>query len=163
MACGILVPQPRIEPEPPAVEVQNADCWITREFPHSLLIPFQSVYSLYHTWFPKGSAGKEPPEMQETQEMRVQSLGEEEMVIHSSILPWKIPWRAEPGRLQSKGLRIYHWTTAYNASEQFSLFCISSAGFDIADHSHFPTTFSSVTWQNPYSTHFLPTSLAAPF
>jgi len=39
--------------------------------------------------------------MQETQ---VRSLGqedplEEEMVTHSSILPWKIPWTEKPGRL----------------------------------------------------------------
>ena len=38
----------------------------------------------------------------------VQSLGwgdllEKEMVTHSSILAWKIPWREEPGRLQSMG------------------------------------------------------------
>ena len=38
------------------------------------------------------------------QEMRVQSLGqsdplEEEMATHSSILAWRIPWTAEPGRL----------------------------------------------------------------
>jgi len=43
--------------------------------------------------------------MQETQ---VQSLGQEdplekEMATHSSILAWKIPWREEPGRLQSMG------------------------------------------------------------
>ena len=41
--------------------------------------------------------------MQETQ---VQSLGwedplEEEMVTHSSILAWRIPWTEEPGKLQS--------------------------------------------------------------
>ena len=28
---------------------------------------------------------------------------EEEMATHSSILAWRIPWREEPGRLQSKG------------------------------------------------------------
>ena len=38
----------------------------------------------------------------------VQSLGledllEKEMVIHSSILAWKIPWTEKPGRLQSTG------------------------------------------------------------
>ena len=42
------------------------------------------------------------------QEMQVQSLGWEdplkkEMVTHSSILAWKIPWTEEPGRLQSMG------------------------------------------------------------
>ena len=40
---------------------------------------------------------KNPPAMQETQEMRVGYLGwedplEEEMAAHSSILAWKIPW-----------------------------------------------------------------------
>ena len=39
----------------------------------------------------------------------VQSLGgadllEKEMVTHSSILAWKIPWMEEPGRLQSMGV-----------------------------------------------------------
>ena len=42
------------------------------------------------------------------QETRVQSLGwedpmEKEMAAHSSILAWKIPWTAEPGRLLSMG------------------------------------------------------------
>ena len=30
---------------------------------------------------------------------------EKEMATHSSILAWKIPWREEPGRLQSMGSR----------------------------------------------------------
>ena len=39
--------------------------------------------------------------MKETQEVWVQSLGqedplEEEMAIHSSILAWKTPWTEEP-------------------------------------------------------------------
>ena len=42
--------------------------------------------------------------MQETQEMQVQSLGQEDplekkMAIHSSILAWKIPRTEEPGRV----------------------------------------------------------------
>ena len=42
--------------------------------------------------------------MQKTQEMRVLSLGQEDpleegVVIHSSILAWKIPRAEEPGRL----------------------------------------------------------------
>ena len=41
-------------------------------------------------------------------EARVRSLGQEdplekEMAAHSSILAWRIPWREEPGRLQSTG------------------------------------------------------------
>ena len=44
--------------------------------------------------------------MQKTQEMWVQSLGQEdllqeEMATHSSILAWEIPWTEELGRLQS--------------------------------------------------------------
>ena len=46
--------------------------------------------------------------MQETQEMQVRSLGqedplEEEMATHSSVLAKKIPWTKEPGGLQSMG------------------------------------------------------------
>ena len=57
--------------------------------------------------------------MQETQEMWVRSLGQEEplenemathssilawdMAIHSSILAWRIPWTEEPGGLHSMG------------------------------------------------------------
>ena len=44
---------------------------------------------------PGGPVGKEPPAVQEMQEMRVQSLGredplEEEMATHSRILAWRI-------------------------------------------------------------------------
>ena len=48
------------------------------------------------------------------QETRVQSLGWEdplkkEMAAHSSVLAWKIPWMAEPGRLPFMGLqRVGH-------------------------------------------------------
>ena len=46
--------------------------------------------------------------MQETQDMRVQSLGrdyplEEEMATDSSILASEIPWTEEPGGLESAG------------------------------------------------------------
>ena len=48
---------------------------------------------------------KHLPAMQETW---VQSLGQEdplekEMETHSSTLAWEIPWKEEPGRLQSIG------------------------------------------------------------
>ena len=58
---------------------------------------------------------KNLPAMQET---LVQSLDQEdplekEMTTHSSILAWEIPWREEPGELQSMGLqRVGHdWAT----------------------------------------------------
>ena len=46
--------------------------------------------------------------MQEMQETQVQSLDqedplEEEMATHSSIFAWEIPWKEEPGGLQSMG------------------------------------------------------------
>ena len=47
-------------------------------------------------------------------ETQVRSLGwedplEKEMAAHSSILAWKIPWMAEPGRLLSVGSqRVRH-------------------------------------------------------
>ena len=54
---------------------------------------------------------KRRPGMRETW---VRSLGwedplEKEMATHSSTLAWRIPWRKEPGRLQSMGLqRVRH-------------------------------------------------------
>ena len=54
---------------------------------------------------------KNLPAMWET---RVQSLGredplEKEMATHARILAWRIPWREEPGRLQSAGSqRVRH-------------------------------------------------------
>ena len=54
---------------------------------------------------------KRLPGMQETQ---VRSLGredplEKEMATHSCTLAWRIPWREEPGGLQSMGLqRVGH-------------------------------------------------------
>ena len=49
-----------------------------------------------------------PPAVKEMQEIRVQSLGqedslEEHMATHSSILAWRISWTEEPGWLQSTG------------------------------------------------------------
>ena len=52
--------------------------------------------------------------MQEMQEMQVQCLGQEdtlekEMTTHSSILASHIPWKEEPGGLQSVGSqRVTH-------------------------------------------------------
>ena len=61
--------------------------------------------------FPGGSDGKESACNVGD---HVQSLGredplEKEMATHSSILAWSIPWREEPGGLQSMGLqRLTH-------------------------------------------------------
>ena len=57
------------------------------------------------------------PAMQET---KVLSLGQEdpvekEMVTHSSILAWRIPWTRDPDRLQSMGSQrvIHNWVKEY--------------------------------------------------
>ena len=52
--------------------------------------------------------------MQEPQATWVQSLGQEDpleegIATHSSVLAWRIPWKEEPGGLQSVGLqRVEH-------------------------------------------------------
>ena len=64
--------------------------------------------------FPDGSAVKNLPAIQETQEVCVRSLCREdplenEMTTHSSILVWEIPWTEEPRRLQFMRLqRVGH-------------------------------------------------------
>ena len=60
------------------------------------------------TGFPSGSAVKNPPAMQETQEAWVRSLSrndplEEEMATHSGILAWELPGTGELSGLQSMG------------------------------------------------------------
>ena len=62
-------------------------------------------HTLYDAGFSGASLVNNPPAMQETW---AQSLGwedplEEEMAIYSSILAPEIPWREEPGGLQSVG------------------------------------------------------------
>ena len=76
---------------------------------------------------------KNLPAMQETQ---VQSLSQEDplekkMVIHSSILAWRIPWTEEPGRLQSMGLRTvgHDWATRHIIYVIVETFSISSVQF----------------------------------
>ena len=56
--------------------------------------------------FPGGSVVKNPPAIQELQEMWVLSLGredplEEGLATYSNILAWRIPWTQELGGLQS--------------------------------------------------------------
>ena len=81
------IPNPGIEPRSPALQADS--------LPTSLV-----AQRLKHL-----------PGMQETQ---VQSLSLEdplkkEMATHSRTLDWRIPWREEPGRLQSMGSqRILH-------------------------------------------------------
>ena len=62
---------------------------------------------------------KNPPAIEETQEVWVRSLGqedplEEEMAAHSSVLAWKIPWTEQSGGLQSPK----NWTQLSNSQQQ---------------------------------------------
>ena len=55
--------------------------------------------------------------IQETQEMQIQSLAqedplEEDMATHFSILAWRIPWTEKSGRLQSTGSQLSDTTEA---------------------------------------------------
>ena len=57
---------------------------------------------------------------------QVQSLGwecplEKEMVTHSSILAWEIPWTEEPGGLQSMG----SWRAGHDSAHMHVCICIS--------------------------------------
>ena len=57
-------------------------------------------------YMPMAQVVKNQPAMQKTQEMWVQSLGQEdplveEKVTHSSTLAWRISWREDPDGLQS--------------------------------------------------------------
>ena len=66
---------------------------------------------------------RNPPAMQETQEVQVQFLGrahplEKDMATHFSIFAWRIPWTEQPGGLQSMGHKESDMT------EQLALFSL---------------------------------------
>ena len=94
-------------------------------FTRSCQTAFQSIsFRLVPPGFPVAQRLKRLPPMRET---RVQSLGwedpmEKEMVTHSSILIWRIPWMEKPGRLQSTGSqRVRHnWATSHTQSHSQS-------------------------------------------
>ena len=59
------------------------------------------MYSIINIGFPRGSAVKNPPAMEESHQLQVPSLGQENalkdgMSTYSSILAWRIPWTEEP-------------------------------------------------------------------
>ena len=79
------------------------------------------VRNMQNSWegFPGGASGKEPTCPFRRLEMRVWSLGredllEKELAIHSSILAWRTPWTEEAGGLQSLGSqRVRHVWSAW--------------------------------------------------
>ena len=68
---------------------------------------------------------KNPPAMQETQ---VRSLSQDDplekgMATQASILPWRIPWTEEPGRLQSMGCKELDMTEQLS-THTFKVKCV---------------------------------------
>ena len=74
-----------------------------------------NVDLLFIRSFPGDSVVKNSPAIQEMHVLHWEDLLEKEMVTHSSITAWEIPWTEVPGRLQSMGLqRIgYNWATEH--------------------------------------------------
>ena len=78
---------------------------------------------------------KRLPPMRDT---RVRSLGredplEKEMVTHSSILAWRIPWMEKPGGLQSMGLQRGHKGLIFRPLIPFEFIFV----YDVRECSHF--------------------------
>ena len=76
---------------------------------------------------------KNMPAMQEMEETRVWSLGQEdplekEMATHSNIFAWRIPWTEETGELQLMGSqRVGHnWETKHAQSSYRLVFSCNS-------------------------------------
>ena len=81
---------------------------------YMVYIPQTTYYTWYILYHGASLVAQTVGHLPALQENLVQSLGweeplEKEMATHSSNLAWKIPWREEPGRLQSMGLqRVGH-------------------------------------------------------
>ena len=122
-ACGILVPQPGIEPESPALEAKLSFIF---EF-HSFLCfssdSLSCISSMDITLWKKYVVPCVITEVLFDKQHSVffffslfflladsyTLLTEKAMAPHSSTLAWKIPWTEEPARLQSMGsLRVGH-------------------------------------------------------
>ena len=79
---------------------------------------YSLIFFYTYECFPGGSMVKNPPASAgDTGDMGLipgrEDPLEEEMATHSSFLTWKIPWREEPGRLQSMGWQE-SWTWLRN-------------------------------------------------
>ena len=95
---------------------RELDGCLSCRYPFSLHLCVLPVPNLLCTVFPSSCPGdvitplvaQTVKRLSAMQDTRVQSLGwedplEKEMSAHSSILAWKIPWTAEPGRLPFMG------------------------------------------------------------
>ena len=112
-------------------------------FNRSFHISFHFNYTMLTSFmgaFPMAWQVKNPPVMQETHEMRVRSLGQEdplkqEMATHFTISAWKIPRTEKPGKLQSKGSqRVGHdWAHTPKLCERVPvhIMCLNSVVFPL--------------------------------
>ena len=129
---------------PPSMGFSRQECWSGVPLPSPQMVLVRSFLwlsniPLYICGLPHGSVVKNLSVMQETQEIRVLSLGqedtmEEEMATHSSILGWKIPWTEEPGGLQSMGSQrvgcdqaTKHTCVQYSIVSVYRIFFIHSS------------------------------------
>ena len=90
------------------------------------------------------------PGMRETQ---VQSLGredplEKEMATHSSTLAWRIPWREEPGRLQSTGSQRVgqDWATSLSLSFKVDWFDLLAVQGTLKSLLQYHNLKTSILW-----------------
>ena len=97
----------------------------------TLVFRKDDIYICSYVLASMAQRSKRLPPMRETW---VRSLGredplEKEMVTHSSILAWRIPWTEKPGRVQSMGLqswtRLSDFTILYTISIYIVLLTIS--------------------------------------
>ena len=104
------------------------------EFQWAQIFFFLLLKGGYSQWSASSIAQwvKNLPAMQGTQETQVWSLGQEdplekEMVTHSNMLAWRIPWTEEHGGLQSLGSqRVRHnWATKPCHHCQWNSHCFS--------------------------------------
>ena len=99
---------------------------------------------------------KNPPTIQETQEMSVWFLGgedplEEGMATHSSIPAWRIPWSEEPGGLQSmRSQRVRHDWSDWTSGRALSIdVCTTLPSFMHPSMDAQVASLSRVLWKAP--------------
>ena len=111
--AGVCLESQRIIKETSMAGIERRGREVIRDKEGSLgpdaegLLEYKNGFGFYLR-LPQWLSGKESPAKQETQKTGIQPLCredplEEEMVAHSSILAWKIPWTEKPCRLQFVG------------------------------------------------------------
>ena len=130
MACRILVPQPGIEPMPPAVKVQSLNHWIAREVPQSSITKHH-----YLLWCPaRFYLG--------ILKLKLQYFGRLMQRAHSlektdARKDWE---QEEKGATEDEMVAWHHWLHAYDFEQipgdsegQRSLVCCSPCGHKDSD------------------------------